>query len=388
MNLIQKYKPKTIRGLIISKEKIMEVKRLIAERKPIIIAGPTGCGKTTLAHIMAKDMDYELLELNASDQRNKANIEEILSPAIKEASLFAKGRLVLIDDIDALSGTQDRGGIPSIANLLENTKWPVLLTTTDPFSQKLSPLRTKTALVNLEPIKDTILIDYLSRICKKENIAFDIKLIKNLASKNKGDIRAALNDLQASIKNNELISLELGERERLSSITTALSLIFRSADLKKILNSLNETDLNLDEAMLWLDENIPKEYTKKDEIYKAYSSLSKADKFKKRIIRWQHWRFLVYENFFMTAGINLSRTSNILSYPEYKRSSRLLKYFWANQRNLKGKEIARKISEKTHDSISKVRKEVLPLIKIIYRNNNEISDLDLTQEEIDWLKSM
>ncbi|MFH1592255.1 MAG: replication factor C large subunit [Candidatus Woesearchaeota archaeon] len=388
MKLLERYKPKTINHLLIDKEKINDIKRFIVEKKPLIISGPTGSGKTTLVYLLAKDMDYEVLEINASDNRNKNTIEEVLLPAIKEASLFAKGRLILIDDVEALSGTSDRGGIQALANILPQTKWPILLTTSDHSSKKLAPIRKKTGLVELNTPSTQALVSFLTQLCDQEKIVYNPKILEELANKNKGDIRAILMDLHSSIKNNALEAITgLGDRERKESVSTALSQVFRGKDFKKVINSFYDTNIDLDEAMLWLDENLPREYLKKEELFRAYNYLSKSDIFNKRIRRWQYWRFLVYRNFFMTSGINLSRNSNILSYPEYKRSTRLLKYFWANQKNLKRKEIARKIAEKTHISISKATKEVLPLIKLIYKNGQELEDLGLTPEETEWLKT-
>ena len=386
MNLLEKYKPKSINDLLIKKENINQIKKFVLERKPVIVSGPVGCGKTIIAHLLAKDINYEIMEINASDDRNKNKIENILEPAIKEASLFAKGRLILIDDIEALSGTRDRGGIPALTSILSNAKWPILLTTTDPTLQKLSPIRKKTALVELEVIDNNILFSHLAEILNKEKIIYDPKILEQIVLKSKGDIRAALNDLQASIKEGVLDIIEgLGEREKIQTISTALSLIFRGGDFKKVISAFNDADL--DEAMLWLDENIPREFSKKDEIFRAYINLSKADIFNKRIKRRQYWRFLVYKNFFMTVGISLAGDSSTLATSAFKRSTRPLKYFLANQKNIRKKEIARKIAEKTHTSTSKVIKNVMPFIQKIYQNNNKIDDLELTQEEIEYLSN-
>jgi len=384
MNLLEKYKPKSINDLIIKMEKINEIKRLVLERKPVIISGPAGCGKTTLAHLLAKDINYEILEINASEDRNRNKIEEILKPATKEASLFAKGRLILVDDVEALSGSQDRGGIATLINMLNQTKWPIIFTTTDHTLQKLVPIRKKSALVELEKTEDKLLFSYLVKILDKEKILYDPITLEKIVLKSNGDIRAALNDSQASIKEGVLDFIEgLGEREKTRTISAALSLIFRGGDFKKVIESFN--DIDLDEAMLWLDENIPREFSKKDEIFRAYINLSQAGIFDKRIKRFQYYRFLVYKTFFMTAGISLAGNSSILNLQTFKRSTRPLKYFLAAQKNIRKKEIAKKIAEKTHCSTHHVIKNVIPLIKKIYQSGNEINDLKLTQEEIDWL---
>ncbi len=372
--------------MIIPKEKVNQVKRFIVEKKPVIISGPTGCGKTTLAQNIAYEMGYDILEINASDDRNKKNIEEILGPAAHEGSLLAPGRLILIDDVEALSGTEDRGGIQVIVSLVQQTKWPIIFTTIEPSSPKLNLLRKKTALVELEPPSNTKIFSYLADILDKEHVIYDPKVLEKLVIKSKGDIRAAITDLEASIKNGVLDSInEIGEREKKESIQTALSVIFKGKEPKRIVNSLFNAGIDLDEAVLWLDENIPTEFTKKDEIYKAYAILSKADIFNQRIRKRQHWRFLVYRNFLMTLGINSVRQSCNEFNVSYKRSMRPLKYFWAHQKNIKRKIITQKLAEKTHTSQTKASKEILPFIRLIYKNGGEIENLELTAEEREWL---
>ena len=70
---------------------------------------PPGTGKTTLAHVLAYDMEYELYELNASDMRNKSSLNERLKPVLEQKSLFESGKVILIDEVDGISG-EDRGG--------------------------------------------------------------------------------------------------------------------------------------------------------------------------------------------------------------------------------------------------------------------------------------
>ena len=386
MTLLEKYKPKKLSELLIQREKITELKRFIVERKPVILTGPTGCGKTSLVYLLAQDMNYELLEINASDKRNKLHIEEILGPAVKEGSLFAMGRLVLIDDIEALSGTGDRGGIQAIIILLQQTNWPIVLTTTSPISQKLNILRKKTGLVELEPVDKMAMAAYLAHICEQEQVIYDPLSIEKLVIKSRGDVRAAMSDLETSTISGVLnIDDEVNERDQRWSIQNALHLIFRRGELKKVLECFYNADVDLDEAMLWLDENIPREFSKKEEIFRAYQTLSKADIFNKRISKRQYWRFLVYRNFFMTVGISRSGNSFSMEMPSYKRSTRPLKYFWENQKNTKKKYIAQKIAEYTHTSYSKTLKETLPFIFQIYKSGHGISILNLTEEEKEWI---
>ena len=72
-----------------------------------------GIGKTTLASVVAKSLNYEILELNASDSRSKKALDEelvdvVLSQAMGK-QLESKKRVVIMDEVDGM-GAGDRGG--------------------------------------------------------------------------------------------------------------------------------------------------------------------------------------------------------------------------------------------------------------------------------------
>src|SRR3989344_5102025 len=118
---VEKYAPKKISQIIGQDsciEKLREnIKNFKAKRKAAIIYGPSGCGKTIAVHALANELNLELIEVNASDTRNKEQIEQIVGNASKQRSLFFSSKIILLDEIDGLSGSQDRGGISAIAGI-------------------------------------------------------------------------------------------------------------------------------------------------------------------------------------------------------------------------------------------------------------------------------
>ena len=99
---------------------------------------------------------------------------------------------------------------------------------------------------------------------------------------------------------------------------------------------------------------------------KAYDYLSKADIFRKRIMRWQYYRFLSYISTFLTAGISVSKTKVNEKQVDYKRSTRILKMWIAKQKHAKRKEIAVEIAKNSHCSVKKAMAE-MPYIELFVR---------------------
>jgi replication factor C large subunit len=56
-------------------------------------------------------------------------------------SLFSRGKVILVDEVDGLSGTKDRGGALAVARIISDSAWPVVAIANDPWHKKLSPLR-------------------------------------------------------------------------------------------------------------------------------------------------------------------------------------------------------------------------------------------------------
>ncbi len=395
MQWVEKYNPTNLKEVVGQQEVIKKVLYWFDNWKPgkkaLLLYSRTGCGKTSIAYALASQLDYEILELNASDFRDKEHIKNIIGSSSKQASLFKKAKIILIDEVDGISGREDYGGLSEVIRCIKESSHRIILTANDPWNSKFSSLRRGCELVQLNELDILTILNVLKRICINEKINFSEIALKNLADLSKGDLRAAINDLQSIAETKKQISekdLEiLSVREKKESIFNALKLIFKDKNLDKVLNVLNETDLDLDECFLWLDENLPYEYKGYD-LERAYEALAKADVFRGRIKRQQHYRFLVYQNALMTAGVALSKNNTNKSFINYNRTQRILKLWIAKQKYLKRKSIAEKIAAKTHTSLKKTVKDALPYFKIIFKNsknNNLIKELDLNEEEIEWL---
>lgn len=389
MNWIEKYRPikfEEVRGQDSAVSIIKDfIKTFPTGKKAIILHGTPGVGKTTLAIVAANESDSELFELNASDLRDKKRLEEVLRPAMEQVSLFKRNKIILVDEVDGLSAN-DRGGLPELLDLIKNSQFPLLITANDIWDKKFNPLRKEAQIIKLKEIDYKTIKNILIEILKKENLFVKDDVLTSIAAKSKGDLRAAINDLQtvSKLSPSEQEKILFDERNKEVDIFNALKEIFQTKPNESMLGLYDSVNMSLDEIMLWVEENVPLEY-KGEELAKAYDRISKADVFRGRIYKQQYWRFLVYQNILLSYGISSAKGSIKRGFTSYKRPSRILKIWMHNQRNEKKKSIAQKYAKQVHVGEKRALKE-FETIRLILNNPVIQKDLKLTEDEIKFLE--
>ena len=136
------------------KEFILKKKRI---KKALIIFGGSGVGKTSSVHAIGKELGYEVFELNSSHFRNKDELQKTIGNASVQRSLLGMEKIILVDELEGLSGQKDRGAIASLIKIMQKSHFPVVITLEDPFEKKFSSLRTKCEIVkfnNLTQLTD------------------------------------------------------------------------------------------------------------------------------------------------------------------------------------------------------------------------------------------
>lgn len=374
-------------------EAVAKLKRFILNfksgKKAALISGPAGVGKTCLALCLAKDLGFEIFELNASDFRNKEALNSRLKQSSEQKSFFGKSKILLVDEVDGLSGNKDRGGVQALVQLIEETRFPIIITGNDIWQQKLSSLRNKCEIIQVKELHYENIAKILGIISKKENIATDKEILKNIAIKSKGDARAAINDLQIlgsekKISNEDI--MQLGERDKEENIFEVLRLIFKTGKVNdRILGIFENLNMELNDILLWIDENLSLEY-KDEELARAYRAISNADIFKRRIMRQQYWRFLVYQNLFLSAGITAAKKQGKTGFTSYKKPSRILNIWLNNQKQAKKKSISIKFAKVTHNSVKDTMKNFYIFEKFLGSNEKLQEQLKLEEEEIAYLR--
>ncbi|KAF4758013.1 replication factor C subunit 1, partial [Perkinsus olseni] len=164
-----KYKPRTLKDLVGNNAPITKLRTWLqdwekvhvhGQKKPVtfrgrgvpenvnakavLVSGPPGIGKTTACRLVAQELGYIPMEFNASDQRNKATVDNLASGLATNAvigknySLKQKSCLIM-DEVDGMSGG-DRGGGAALIQLIKKTKMPVMCICNDRMSTKVRSL--------------------------------------------------------------------------------------------------------------------------------------------------------------------------------------------------------------------------------------------------------
>jgi replication factor C large subunit len=275
---------------------------------------------------------------------------------------------------------------------VEKSIFPVILTVNDPYEPKIKELKKSSQLIEFHKLQYRTIAHALQWVCEQENIKFEEKAINSLSRQADGDLRGALIDLQSCSSSGKLTAGSLSgisDRKRTDSILHALTIIFKSSSVDNALPALDNLDLEPREIFLWLDTNLPQEYTSPSSLAKAYEHLSRADIFQGRITRRQHWRFLVYINNLLTAGISSAKDNKNITFFGYKPTMRLLRIWQSNIKNAKKKQVAEKLARATHTSV-KVAAAQLPYLKQMFKSksfsSSLVRELNLADDEVEWLR--
>ncbi|HIQ32537.1 MAG TPA: replication factor C large subunit [Methanothermococcus okinawensis] len=398
MSWAEKYRPKTLDEVVGNREAKEELRRWIEDyisgrdRRPVILAGPPGCGKTTMARALARDYNFDVIELNASDTRSAEVIRSIVGSAAGSKSVFGRRILVLLDEVDGISGSMDKGGLREILNIIKVAKNPIIMTANDIYKPSLKPLRERCKVINLKPIPTNTILSVLKKIAREEGLEVDEKTLKIIAKHAAGDLRAAINDLESLALGGSLSpedARKLDSRNVEKSIFDAIRIILKTTNYNLALLALWDLKEDPETLAEWLAENIPREYRKMEEVATAYDYLSKADLFLGRANRRQNYNLWRYASALMSAGVALAKEEKYRGFTPYVRPKVFTKLLQSKAQREILKKILSKISSKTHVSTKRAREDLVYLSTILkrdpYLGAQLVEFFEFTEDEVEYL---
>jgi replication factor C large subunit len=346
-------------------------------KKAALLYGPPGCGKTSIVFATAQEFNWELIELNASDVRSREAIEARVFSSSRTGSVAGyAGKIILLDEVDGISPREDAGGLQAILDLIERSAYPVVLTANDPWDPKLRPLRDVCELIEFKKLGKRDVVKVLESICAKEGITCDKEVLSAIAENAKGDLRAAINDLQTLAAGRKSISLAdlqvLGERAEQESMFEVVRTVLTAKTPEQALSVTRLPSLDYEMLLQWLSENVVYQYEPSlQAIADAYDALSWADVMLSRMKREQQWALLSYALELMTAGVASARQRPPFKFVKYNFPEKLRLLSRMKEQREKFRRAVRLAARNLHVSTSTFKTEILPYIKVIYEHDRK-----------------
>ena len=290
----------------------------------------------------------------------------------------------------------DRGGKKAILETIKVTRQPIILIVNDFYSLIRGSGEGFKSLCTLVPFYEVDtgqIVELLKRICRDENISADLKLLQTLAERCRGDVRSAVNDLQSISADRNQVDVQaldvLGYRDREKIIFDALRDVFKSDSIQSIRRNIADVDIEPETFLLWVAENLPREYRAVDDLARGYEALSKADVFFGRVSRRQYYGLWSYACDLMNGGVALAKTHSYgpvqYAAPQWMREMKTSK----NLREIRDS-VSTKITKVCHHSRRKSKESFLSFFRQLFRNDIRFAcamkqRLDLSENEILYL---
>ncbi len=321
----EKYRPSSIRELVGNEDIVQGFVNWMKSwsvgtprKRAVLLVGPPGTGKTAVVGAIANDLGFELVEFNASDKRNKGSIEIQVSRSAMQHTLDGRPRVILLDEVDGLSGTSDRGGINAILRIIDVSAHPIVMTANDYESPKLKDIMKRCQVFQFDVIDNDSAIKVLRRIVEDNPRQVSNEALENIVTRSRGDLRAAISDLEAIIEGQLKEDDEgLGRRDVRRNVTQTLRRLFMLADPDAARMIVSESDVDHDTLLSWLEENIHLHLSSPSELEVGLDALSKADLYLGRIMRQQNWKLLSYVYDFLSSNMVSSRSKTPYRKVEY-----------------------------------------------------------------------
>ena len=381
----EKYRPQIISDMVGNEESRAAIMEWFAKwkkgTKPLLLVGPPGIGKTTMAYLLAKQFEYDMIGLNASDVRSKSRINEILTPVLGNVSVLGTP-MIFVDEVDGIHGRGDYGGAAALIDILKEPTVPIVLAANDDTQDKMKSIRKVVKTIYFKRLPPRLLRVYLENILKKESAKLSPGSLIKVIDKSHGDIRSMINLTQSLVTgfnpqtetSFESINVEDGVNAffKANSIEEARGVLYSmQIDPRKKIDAFYSSIIssNLDNTSL----------------AKYLEIISNADMLYGKIMKTQNWRLLRYLNDVL---IELYQNDDRIRYSQYNISWPLLNRIRWDRNKIKS--LSSVMAKKLHLSSSTFVTLCLPYVLFCIKNKTlelEIEETfgDIIEKEIELI---
>ncbi len=389
---VEKYRPRRLSEIINQTKAIEQVRAWVEawlhgnppKKKALILAGPPGTGKTTTVYALAREYGFEVIELNASDERTYEKVERYVQAAYTMDILGKRRKLIFLDEADNMEPT----GAKEIAKLVDRARNPIIMSANH-YWEIPREIRNRAQIVQYKRLSQRDIIKALVRILHMEGVTIPKELLYEIAKHANGDLRAAVNDLQTVVTGGvEDADRVLAYRDTEKSVFQALAQVFATDNAKRAKIAVLGVDMFPHELLQWIEENVPYVYYRPEDIARAYEALSRADIFLGRAQRTGNYSLWKYATDLMTAGVavaGVKKKGFVKIYPP--KTIKLLTES-KTERTLRDS-VLKKIMAEMH--MAKLEAlETLNYLRAIFENNPEMAAhfvvyLDLDLKEVEFI---
>ncbi len=378
--------------------------------RALLVSGPPGVGKTTLAGVVASTYAWTVVEMNASEARNQSAVEVVAGRASLSRTLgggdFRSPReggraLILIDEADSMAGRagsassasrasppsfreflsgryrevgslaaawrlgapdrppafenwsevpttagraawtklpeaqrdisdwreasappadrSDRGGYAALVKLVRETRQPVLITANDSreLFRRAPALRPLVASVEIGPIDPAAMRAFLKRVVQSERIALAPSTLEQIVQHSHGDLRAAINDLEAvaPLPAGPLREVVLSTRDTTTELIEFVGEVLREPRFRRAGEILDRLDTSPEELWPWFEENLPHFAPSPRGLDRAMATLADAELLVARARRQRVYALWPFANEELTGGTSLALSADAPSRP-------------------------------------------------------------------------
>jgi replication factor C large subunit len=328
----EKYRPKTVQEMVGNEEARLAVIKWLAGwvsgSRPLLLLGPPGTGKTTLVHTLSRQLDYDVVEMNASDIRNREALQARITPIFQNtANLIGKKLMLFLDEVDGISGREDTGGLDILINLIKEPTVPVIMAA-NKRSFKIVKLAKACKIVEFNPVSSRLLLLLIDHVLQSEGVKLGSGEKRSIIDNSRGDIRSLLNSAQSqaagysTVSNRDMVDVDIVDAIdgyfEADSLDQAIQFVIRAdasyPDPRYRLISPEERRKDMLSALF---SSIASSHIEQHDLALLLDVLSRADMIVGRANASRQWHLLKYVNGLIATGLYEKSRKKSIKYHQY-----------------------------------------------------------------------
>ncbi|MCL4319655.1 MAG: AAA family ATPase [Candidatus Thermoplasmatota archaeon] len=292
------------------------------EKRGLILAGPPGLGKTSIAYALSNSKGWDIIEINGSEGRT----EDFIKRTIGMFSLYkdltwdeegSRKKAGLIDEADNIyerstkGGTGESGGYRAIVDILKNTSIPIIITMNDFANFRYRKGSNAATIINLCEVVEikkifsrkggteyrnivTTLTTRILEVSSRLGLKPQRVTLEKIIEGDLPDIRASINDAEAYVLSQSESLISAGNRDEQSIIWDTLSGIFHRDNYSDNVSLIDSSDSDSGQILLWISQNVFSQAKNLESALDAFDYISVIDQMNWFAHRYNYYRMLVY----------------------------------------------------------------------------------------------